>query len=321
MRTVALVSEKGGSGKSTLAGHLAVQAQADGAGKVVIVDVDPRGSLANWHRARERETPEFKPLHAQQLEEELAALDRQGVDMVFVDSPPALTGEIELAVSIADLVVIPVGPSPHDLYALGPTVDLVEDLGGKYVFVISGALPEAAINEETTIALCQFGTVSPVVVYRRDDYAVSMIDGLTVMEHDKDSPSAEEIRELWAYLSKRLGRVEQPEAEDKDENNRRYPRWTMEQRVAVIRGGKTMMCRLANISAGGALVDVGDFVKDGEDVILDFESLGQLQAKVKHVSGGKAGLEFVDEARTRWALVKQLVSIVESSRDTDLAET
>lgn len=322
MRILAIVSEKGGSGKSTLAAHLAVQAMSDGGGKVVILDVDPRGSLANWRRARQNDAPEYQQVHALELENELATLAGQGVDTAFIDSPPALTEEIELAVSAADLVVIPVAPSPHDLYALGSTVDMVEDLGKKYVFVISGALSESDINDETTIALCQFGTVSTAVIHRRDDFIVSMIDGLTVMERDKDSPSAAEISELWTYLSKRLGPAEQPAAEAKKDGAdlRRYPRWGIDRRVALIRGGKRMMCRLTNISAGGALVDVGDFVKKGEDVVVDFEGLGELRAKVMHVSGGKAGLEFVDEASTRWALVKQLVGIVEAGSSEPLVE-
>ena len=59
MRVLALASQKGGSGKTTLSGHLAVQAQRAGAGPVVLIDIDPQGSLADWWNEREAEYPAF----------------------------------------------------------------------------------------------------------------------------------------------------------------------------------------------------------------------------------------------------------------------
>ena len=59
VRVLALASQKGGSGKTTLSGHLAVQAQRSGAGPVVLIDIDPQGSLADWWNEREAEFPAF----------------------------------------------------------------------------------------------------------------------------------------------------------------------------------------------------------------------------------------------------------------------
>ena len=59
VRVLALASQKGGSGKTTLSGHLAVQAQRAGAGPVVLIDIDPQGSLADWWNEREAEYPAF----------------------------------------------------------------------------------------------------------------------------------------------------------------------------------------------------------------------------------------------------------------------
>ena len=59
MRVLALASQKGGSGKTTLSGHLAVEAQRAGAGPVVLIDIDPQGSLADWWNEREAEFPAF----------------------------------------------------------------------------------------------------------------------------------------------------------------------------------------------------------------------------------------------------------------------
>src|SRR3569623_879979 len=59
MRVLAMASQKGGSGKTTLSGHLAVQAQLAGAGPVVLIDIDPQGSLSDWWNARHDEYPAF----------------------------------------------------------------------------------------------------------------------------------------------------------------------------------------------------------------------------------------------------------------------
>ncbi len=63
MRVLALASQKGGSGKTTLSGHLAVQAQLAGAGPVVLIDIDPQGSLADWWNERETDLPAFAQDH------------------------------------------------------------------------------------------------------------------------------------------------------------------------------------------------------------------------------------------------------------------
>lgn len=72
---------------------------------------------------------------------------------------------------------IPTRPSPHDLRAVGSTVELVEAAGKRMVFVINGAAQRAKITGEAAIALSQHGTVAPVTLYQRTDYAASMIDG------------------------------------------------------------------------------------------------------------------------------------------------
>jgi len=72
------------------------------------------------------------------------------------------------------------------------------------VFVINGAAPRAKIAGEAAVALSQHGTVAPVILYQRTDFASSMIDGRTVQEIDPKSKSAEEITELWKYVFTQL---------------------------------------------------------------------------------------------------------------------
>ncbi len=70
--------------------------------------------------------------------------------------------------------------------------------------MVNAATPKAKITYEAAVALSQHGTVAPVTLHHRTDYAASMIDGRTVMEVDPNGRSAAEVRELWTYISDRL---------------------------------------------------------------------------------------------------------------------
>lgn len=204
MRVLALASQKGGSGKTTLSGHLAVQAQRAGAGPVVLIDIDPQGSLADWWNEREAEMPAFAQTTVARLVTDLEMLRQKGFKLAVIDTPPAITVAIQSVLSVAELVVIPTRPSPHDLRAAGATVELCERAGKPLIFVVNAATPRAKITYEAAVALSQHGTVAPVTLHHRTDFAASMIDGRTVMEIEPDGKSAQEIQELWTYIADRL---------------------------------------------------------------------------------------------------------------------
>ncbi|MGK6323537.1 AAA family ATPase [Sphingomonas sp. DT-51] len=204
MRVLAMASQKGGSGKTTLSGHLAVQAQLAGGGPVVLIDIDPQGSLADWWNERQDDMPAFAQTTVARLATDLEELRGQGFKLAVIDTPPAITMAIQSVVQVAELIVIPTRPSPHDLRAVGATVDLCERSGKPLLFVVNAATPKARITADAVIALSQHGTVAPVTVHQRTDFAASMIDGRTVMEVDSRSRSAAEIAELWSYVSDRL---------------------------------------------------------------------------------------------------------------------
>lgn len=203
MKIIVLASQKGGAGKTTLCGHLSVQAALDG-NKVAIIDTDPQGSLAAWWNERESDSPAFVSSSITKLQNDIQLIKNEGFDYLFIDTPPAVTETIEKVVGVADLVVIPTRPSPHDLRAVGKTVDIVNDCNKRMVFVINGAANRARISTDAAIALSQHGAVCPTVVYQRTDFASSMIDGRTVQEMDKASKSAIEVRELWKYVNTHL---------------------------------------------------------------------------------------------------------------------
>ncbi len=204
MRILVVASQKGGVGKTTIAGHLGVMAEEKEAGPVTLIDTDPQASLANWWNQRQAETPLFAALDIANLRDHLKKLAKTGIQLAIIDTPPAVTATIRAVIAVADLVLIPTRPSPHDLRAVGSTIDLVEAASKRLVFVINGAAPRAKITGESAIALSQHGTVAPVTLYQRTDYAASMTDGRTVQELDRHSRSSQEIAELWKYVFSQL---------------------------------------------------------------------------------------------------------------------
>jgi len=212
MIVVAIASQKGGSGKTTLSGHLAVEAEKAGAGPVTIIDTDPQGSLAQWWNARAARSPHFAKVGAFELDSALNHLAKTGTRLAIIDTPPAISDSIQHVIAHADLVIVPTRPSPHDLRAVGATVDMAERFAKPLIFVVNGATARARITGEAAIALSQHGVVAPVTLHHRVDFAASMVDGRTVGEVVPKSASAKEMSELWGYIQERLARLTKDES-------------------------------------------------------------------------------------------------------------
>nr|WP_294563159.1 ParA family protein [uncultured Rhodopila sp.] len=223
MRVLVCASRKGGGGKTVCARHLGVSALRDGH-KVAIVDLDPMAGLTRWWRRRAEDalelvdlTPDGMPKDtadqrqaataaaATALAGALPRLAKAGHDILIIDTPPAADRIVAFAIAAADLVVVPVRPSPDDLDAVGETVDLITAAGKPMVFVVNSATRKARLTSDAAIALSQHGTVSPAVLHRADVYASSALDGRTVSEADPGGKPAEEVADLWAYVGKRIG--------------------------------------------------------------------------------------------------------------------
>jgi len=224
MRVFVAASRKGGSGKTVTSRHLAVAAIRAGVARVALVDLDPMQGLSRWWKRRPedgielidlapadmpRDTPPQRIAAAQAAAERLTgaipSLAEQGFGLIMVDTPPAADRIVQLAVEAADLVVVPVRPSPDDLDAVGETADLVTAAGRPMVFVVNSATKRARLTSDAAIALSQHGTVGPAVLHRSDAYAASALDGLTVQEADPRGTPAQEVASLWQYVSKRAG--------------------------------------------------------------------------------------------------------------------
>jgi len=208
MRILTIASQKGGAGKTTLTAHVAVEAERAGAGPVAIVDTDPQGSLAAWWNTRQADTPLFAAVDMSQLTEQLKRLDNQGMQLVIIDTPPALTSIIERTIHAAQMILIPSRPSPHDLRALATIVEMVEQTNTPCCFVLNGATPRTTIAKDAVGALAAHGKVAPVTVHHRIDFASSMIDGRTVGELEPQSRSAQEITQLWKYIDTEMRKYE-----------------------------------------------------------------------------------------------------------------
>ena len=201
MRVVTFACQKGAAGKTTLVGHVGVQAELAGAGPVVLLDTDQQGALAEWWNSRQPERPAFAHTFIEQIGDDIARLSELGFALCLIDSPSAVSPAVEQVIAVADLVVIPCRPSPHDLRAVTKTIDMVDSLGKPKVFVLNGATPGDKLTADAAAILSGAGTLSPVHIHNDPEFADSMFDGLTAMEAAPDSGPAKEIVELWTYLS------------------------------------------------------------------------------------------------------------------------
>ena len=204
MKTIVLASQKGGAGKTTLAAHLAVVAEQEGAGPAVLIDTDPQGSLSAWWNAREADAPALASTSLADLPAKLQALASAGFKLAVIDTPPAITVAIRDVVRLADLVLIPTRPSPHDLRAVGSTVDIAQETGRPFAFAVTQAKPTARLTVQAVAALSVHGAVAPSIVHDRVDYAASMVDGRTVRETDPRGRSAEEMKQLLSFVLERM---------------------------------------------------------------------------------------------------------------------
>lgn len=203
MRTIVIASRKGGAGKTTVASLVAVEAARAGAGAVAIIDLDPMRGLSLWWEAREAEAPVLVAVDSTP-KAALSAAKSTGASLVLIDTPPAAAPVVAEVVAAADLVLVPVQPSPHDLRAVGATVELARKTKRPLVFVINRTKPRVRLTGEAAIALSQHGTVSPAMLADRAVYAAAAIDGRTAPEIEPAGAAAAEVAELWKYLADRL---------------------------------------------------------------------------------------------------------------------
>lgn len=204
MKVIAVLNQKGGAGKTTMATHLARAFQLDGL-DVLLVDSDPQGSARDWAAVREDQPVTVVGIDRPTIERDLKNLARK--DVVVIDGAPRAAEMAASAIRAADFVLIPVQPSPYDIWATADLVALVKqeiERPGRNLraaFVISRAIKGTKIGEEVRAALEGYGL--PVLASRvtqRVVYPGTAASGSTVLDAEPSGDAAAEIRALAAEI-------------------------------------------------------------------------------------------------------------------------
>ena len=201
MKTLVWNSQKGGSGKTSLCAHVAVEAERAGNGPVYLIDTDPQGTLSTWHESREAETPHRVEVALPALPATLDTLKERHAAFCMIDTAPTRADENAELFRLADLVLVPVRPSPSDLWAVAATVGLLKQIGTPFLFVVNQATLNANITAQAIAALSHHGPVAETIIVNRVPYAAAMTDGHTAPELASKGPAAIEISNLWKSIT------------------------------------------------------------------------------------------------------------------------
>ena len=207
MKTIVVANQKGGSGKSTVTVHLAAAAESAGDGPVVISDTDPQGTAANWFNQRKKagiDTPRYSPLALDDLGGRIQALGDAGASYLFIDTAPSIGAVNADLFAVADLVLIPLNPTPADLRALVKGLPLVRQSGKPFHFVLSRVRPNLRNNDGAAAALEALGLVLSTRMHERVIYAETFAHGKTALEIDSKGVAAQELASLWSGLKVQL---------------------------------------------------------------------------------------------------------------------
>jgi len=199
MKTVAIISQKGGSGKSTIARHVAAMLP-----QAALIDLDPQGTSRRWierRRAAGHKNPAFTVAKWDKLSNFHKGLNEHGADYMIIDTPPSHDDEraIRSAVELADLIIIPVKPTPEDIEVLAGVEALIGDKPRVYLMTMIN--PRSNLYTTTRNLLEKRGRVAPFGIANRVAYPESSFAGLTVEEYEPSGHAAEEMKALIQYIA------------------------------------------------------------------------------------------------------------------------
>lgn len=198
MSIISVLNPKGGCGKTTISTNLA-RALHDRGHSVLIVDSDPQGSARDWHAANENNPIELVALDRPNNVKTLSSM-AANYDYVVIDGAAKLEDMIAAAIKISDFVLIPVQPSPYDIWAASDLVDFIKarqdvtdgvPLAG---FVVSRAVEGTRLGSDVREALDEYGLpVCSSTITQRQVYPQSASEGLTVFDADNGKAKAETL--------------------------------------------------------------------------------------------------------------------------------
>lgn len=204
---IAFLNQKGGTGKTTMTINVA-HAFATNGKKVLVVDADPQGSARDWAAARgEDEAPLFPVVGLDRpvIHKELDSLAAD-YDVVLIDGPPRVSDLARSAIMASDLVVIPVQPSPYDVWAAEEIVNLVKEASVykeniKCAFAINRKIVNTVIGQDVRDALANYDFPTlETALHQRVIFAESAAPGSTVIEQEKSGQAAKEIMKLTSEI-------------------------------------------------------------------------------------------------------------------------
>ncbi|MFM8679184.1 MAG: ParA family partition ATPase [Alphaproteobacteria bacterium] len=204
---ITFAQRKGGAGKTTLAAHLAA-GWALGGRRVAAVDVDPQGSLARWGELRTAlvgaaALPVAK-VSGWRLSLELDRLRREA-EIVVIDSPPHAELAARAAIRAADLVVIPVQPSPMDLWATQATLEMARAERRRALLVLNRIAPRTRLAQEIAAALGAGDVrLAATTLGNRTAFASCLAYGSSVEEDEPGGAAAGEVLHLRAEIEDML---------------------------------------------------------------------------------------------------------------------
>ena len=200
-----VAQQKGGAGKTTLAASLAAALAADR--RVAVLDIDPQRSLARWHALRgDRKAAAitFSDVSGWRLARELDRL-KGSHDILIIDSPPQIDTDARLAIRAATLVLVPVQPSPPDLWAAEGTLKLAADERRPTRILLNRAPASGKLRAAVEAEIARAGHAAfAATLGNRTGFAAAFAQGLGVTETAPRSTAAQELRTLLAELMETL---------------------------------------------------------------------------------------------------------------------
>jgi len=203
-KIVAVAQRKGGAGKTTVVAQLGV-AWALAGRRVTLLDVDPQGSLTAWAKVRADErhapAPVIAAVQGWRLATEIDRL-RAGTDLILIDTPPHAETDARVAIRAADLILVPLQPSPMDLWATGATLELIRQEKRRVLLLLNRLPARSNMIVFSRDAIAREGLpLSAAALGNRTAFAASMAEGAGVAETEPHGPAAEEIAALAAEIA------------------------------------------------------------------------------------------------------------------------